>query len=211
MHEDTAWGLLPDGLATRRVRDDNGHRLRETKNRTVIPFSSTQDANRHGINEQGLPKNYKGYVGGSNFCMDIVLNEKGKWEGEIVSTFAAYQLVREFGEKIGVARLQSKTQSVSGKPLVMRLQNGDTVMLKDGERYRLMRIVKMNSQGQISFAGISDANISTREADKTDSFNYFRKNAGPLQGLFARKVTLSPIGELRVPDLRNNQHDRPHR
>lgn len=202
MHEDTAWGLLPDGLATRRARDDNGHRLRETKNRTVIPFSSTQDANRHGIDEQGLPKNYKGYVGGSNFCMDIVLNEKGKWEGEIVSTFAAYQLVREFGEKIGVARLQSKTQSVSGKPLVMRLQNGDTVMLKDGERYRLMRIVKMNSQGQISFAGISDANTSTREADKTDSFNYFRKNAGPLQGLFARKVTLSPIGELRDPGFK---------
>ena len=202
MHEDTAWGLLADGLATRRVRDENGHRQRETKNRTVIPFSSTQDANRHGVNEQGLPKNYKGYVGGSNFCMDIVLNEKGKWEGEIVSTFAAYQLVRVFGKKIGVARLQSKAKSVSGKPLVMRLQNGDIVMLKDDDRLRLMRIVKMNSQGQISFAGISDANTSAREADKTDSFNYFRKNAAPLQTLSARKVTISPIGELRDPGFK---------
>lgn len=202
MHEDTAWGLLPGGLATRRVRDDNGQRQRETKNRTVIPFSSTQDVNRHGVDENGLPKNYKGYVGGSNFCMDIVLNEKGRWEGEIISTFTAYQLVRELGKEAGVARLQSKTQSVSGKPLVMRVQNGDIVAIKDGDRNKLMRIVKMNSQGQISFAGVSEANTSAREADRADSFNYFRKNAGPLQALYARKVAISPIGELRDPGFK---------
>jgi CRISPR-associated endonuclease Csn1 len=202
MHEDTAWGLLPDGLATRRVRGEDGKRQRETKNRTVIPFSSTRDQNRHGVDEQGLPNNYKGYVGGSNFCMDIIRNGKGKWESEIVSTFAAYQIIREYGKDAGVKRLSSSTLSISGKPLVMRLQNGDYVKLKVEEKSQLMRIVKMNSQGQISFAAISEANTSARELDKQDSFSYFRKNAGPLQNLSARKVTISPIGELRDPGFK---------
>ncbi len=202
MHEDTAWGLLADGLATRRVRGEDGKRHRETKTRTVIPFSSTQDKDRHGLDEQGAPKNYKGYVGGSNFCMDVVCNEKGKWESEIVSTFAAYQVIREHGKDEGTKRLNSRTLSISGKPLVMRLQNGDFVKLKVDEQWRLMRIVKMNSEGQISFSGLNDANTSARELDKQDSFSYFRKNAGPLQKMLARRVTISPLGEITDPGFK---------
>jgi CRISPR-associated endonuclease Csn1 len=202
MHEDTAWGLLPNGLATRRTRGEDGKRQRETKTRTVIPFSSTLDKDRHGVDEQGLPKNYKGYVGGSNFCMDIVRNEKGKWEGEIVSTFTAYQLVRELGKVEGLRRLQSTTQSLSGKPLVMRLQNGDVVKMQVEDKWQLMRVVKMNSQGQISFAKLDESNTSARELDKLDTFTYYRKNAGPLQGIQARRVTISPIGELRDPGFK---------
>lgn len=202
MHEDTAWGLLPDGLATRRIRGADGLRQRETKTRTVIPFSSTRDTERHGLNDKGLPKAYKGYVGGSNFCMDIVRNEKGKWEGEIVSTFSAYQLMRELGKEQGLARLRSRTLSISGKPLVMRLQNGDIVKLKIDEYWRLMRIVKMNSQGQISFAATNEANVSERDANKEDAFAYYRKNAGPLQAIQTRRVTVSPIGELHDPGFK---------
>lgn len=202
MHEDTAWGLLPDGLATRRTRGEDGRRQRETKTRTVIPFSSTRDATRHGLDEHGKPKAYKGYVGGSNFCMDIVRNEKGKWEGEIVSTFVAYQLVRKLGEAEGMTRLRSRTLSISGKPLVMRLQNGDVVKLQIDGNWRLMRIVKMNSQGQISFAATNEANVSERDASKEDAFTYYRKNAGPLQTLQAHRVTISPIGELRDPGFK---------
>jgi CRISPR-associated endonuclease Csn1 len=202
MHEDTAWGLLPEGLATRRVRGEDGRRQRETKARSVIPFNSTRDTTRHGLDTQGQPASYKGYVGGSNFCMDIVRSEKGKWEGEIVSTFTAYQLVRELGTEEGLARLRSRTLSISGKPLVMRLQNGDVVKVQAEDRWRLMRIVKMNSQGQISFAAPNEANVSERDANKTDAFSYFRKNAGPLHALQARKVTISPIGELRDPGFK---------
>ena len=63
--------------------------------------------------------------------------------------------------------------------------------------WKLMRIVKMNSQGQISFALLNESNTSARELDKQDAFSYYRKNAGPLQSLSARRVTISPIGELR--------------
>jgi CRISPR-associated endonuclease Csn1 len=202
MHEDTAWGLLPNGLATRRTRGEDGKRLRETKTRTVIPFSSTLDNNRHGVDEQGLPKNYKGYVGGSNFCMDIVRNEKGKWEGEIVSTFTAYQLVRTLGKVEGLKRLQSKTQSVSGKPLVMRLQNGDIVKMQIDGLWQLMRVVKMGSNGQMFFAAHQEANVSDRNGSKEDFFVFTSKTASSLEKTNARRVTLSPIGELRDPGFK---------
>jgi CRISPR-associated endonuclease Csn1 len=199
MHEDTAWGLLPNGLATRRIRGEDGKRQRETKTRAVIPFSSTQDQNRHGVDAKGLPKSYKGYVGGSNFCMDIVCNEKGKWGGEIVSTFAAYQLIRELGEVEGLKRLQSKTQSLSGKQLVMRLQNGDVVKMLVDDIWQLMRVVKMGSNGQMFFAAHQEANVSDRNGNKEEMFVFISKTASSLEKTKARRVTISPIGELRDP------------
>ncbi len=202
MHEDTAWGLRPNGEATRRIRGEDGKRQRETKTRTVIPFNSTNNPLRHGVDERGKPIAYKGYVGGSNFCLDIVRSESGKWEGEIVSTFAAYQIIRELGAEQGLAKLRSSKTSISGKPLVMRLQNGDVVRMKIDEVWRLMRVVKMNSQGQISFAGLTESNTSARELDKDEAFSYFRKNAGPLQKLDARRVTISPVGEVNDPGFK---------
>jgi CRISPR-associated endonuclease Csn1 len=202
MHEDTAWGLRANGEASRRVRGDDGKRHRETKNRTVIPFSSTVDKNRHGFDEQGMPKNYKGYVGGSNFCMDIVCDEKGKWDGEIVSTYDAYQVVRTQGEKKGLAALRSSTLSISGKPLVMRLQNGDAVKMVIDDRLRLMRVVKMGSNGQIFFADHQEANVSDRNANKQEPFAFTSKYAGSLQKTLARRVTVSPLGEITDPGFK---------
>lgn len=203
MHEDTAWGLLADGLATRRVRDDNGNRQRETKNRTVIPFNSTQDANRHGVDEQGLPKNYKGYVGGSNFCMEIVQNENGKWEGEVVSTYMAYQIIVKHGLNQGLKLLRSNAFSLSGKPLVMRLQQGDPIKMLVDDEWRLMQFIAVGAtSGQMTFASICEANSNARNSSKTDTFSYTTKYAGSLQKTNARRVTISPIGELRDPGFK---------
>lgn len=199
MHEDTAWGLRPDGVTTRRVRnDETGLREREYKNRSVIPFNSTRDMARHGLDDEGNVKAYKGYVGGSNFCMDIVCNDKGKWEGEIVSTYQAYQIVREHGRDKGLAMLRSRSTSISGKPLVMRLQNGDIVkmMVGDGEneRWALMRVI--STKEQLVFAEHLEANVDARNRDKDEPFKYTTKYAGSLQKTKARRVTISPIGEV---------------
>ena len=197
MHEETAWGLRDDGVTTRRVRNsETGYREREYKTRSVIPFNSTRDLNRHGLDENGQIKPYKGYVGGSNFCMDIVKNAKGKWEGEIVSTFTAYQIMREHGREKGLAILRSRTTSISGKPLVMRLQNGDIVKMMVDERWCLMRVVKMGANGQMFFAEHNEANVSERNLSKDDSFSYISKMAGSLQNTKARRITISPIGEV---------------
>lgn len=207
MHEDTAWGLRADGQASRRVRGEDGIRHRETKHRSVIPLSSTRDPQRHGQDAQGQPASYKGYVGGSNFCIDIVCNEKGKWEGEVVSTFSAYQLVRSLEKELGkeaglqkaLARLRSKTVSISGKPLAMRLQNGDMVKMEVEDKLQLMRVVKIDSQGKITLAAHQEANVNVRDGDKDDAFKYTYKTAGSLQKAKGRRVTISPIGELRDP------------
>ncbi len=128
MMEDSAWKPLSNGMATRRIRNENGLRERETKARAVIPINSTNDLLRHGMDENGNPNAYKGYVGGSNYCIEIVRNEKGKWVGEVISTFAAYQIVvkvdKEKGKGEGLKRLRHPTLSQSDKPLVMRLING---------------------------------------------------------------------------------------
>jgi CRISPR-associated endonuclease Csn1 len=202
MHEETAWGLLPGGLATRRTRGEDGKRQRETKTRTVIPFGSTNDPQRHGLDAMGMPKAYKGYVGGSNYCMDIVCNDKGKWEGEPVSTFAAYQLVRSLGNEAGLKRLRSRTLSISGKALVMRLQNGDLVRMQVDGKIQTLRVVKMKSNGQMVFAPHNEANVDARNTSKDDAFAYVSKTAGSLQNAQGRRITVSPIGELKDPGFK---------
>ena len=202
MHEDTAWGLRPNGETSRRIRGEDGKRQRETRIRSVIQFSSTSDKYRHGLDEHNQPKPYKGYVGGSNFCMDIVRQENGKWDGEIVSTFAAYQIIRQLGEEPGLAKLRSTSISVSGNPMVMRLQNGDIVKMMVEERLRLMRVVKMGSNGQIFFAEHNEANVNDRNVNKQEAFAYTSKYAGSLQKTQARRVTISPIGELNDPGFK---------
>lgn len=190
MHNDTAYGLLEnDRVYVRKVVD--GHRVREESTLKVIPF--THENARHGQLPNGEPRPYKGYKGDSNYCIEIVRNDRGKWEGEVVSTFEAYQLAK----KVGVERLRDPEQSFSGKPLVMRLIRNDFVRLvQDGETLTL-RLCKLTSIGTLAFAAVSEANVDARTRVK--ELAYVFKTAGSLQKSAARRVTISPIGELRDP------------
>jgi len=199
MHEDTAWGIGVNGQSSRRVRGDDGKRYREVKNRAVIPISSTSDALRHGLDEAGQPKAYKGYVGGSNYCIEIVRAEAGGWSGEIVSTFEAYQVIRQLGAATGLKKLRSPSASLSGKPLVMRLQLGDIVRLIVNGHLETMRVVTIGTNGQCFFAPHNEANVDARNRDKNNPFNYVSKYAGSLRKAEGRKITVSPAGELRDP------------
>lgn len=199
MHEATAWGILPGGQGTRRERDDDGRRQRTVENKKLILISSTRNPGRHGVGEDGQPKPYKGYVGGSNYCIEIVQSELGKWEGEIVSTFEAYQIIRQYGPKLGSAKLRAPKISLSGRPLVMRLQISDTVRLAAAGGEKLMRVATIKASGQIIFAPHNEANVDARNRDKEDPFSYVSKTAGSLQQAKGRQVTVSPCGELRDP------------
>lgn len=194
MHNDTAYGLLGNGqVHTRKTID--GVRAREIKNLKVIEFSSTKASERHGVLPNGEPKPYKGYDGNSNYCIEIVCNEKGKWEGEVVSTFEAYQLVR----KHGVKRLRHPGLSVSERPLVMRLMIDDFLIFKSSVGTEILwRVVKIGSNGQFFMAPHNEANVDARNRDKLDSFAYASKTAGSLQSAEGKRASLSPIGELRV-------------
>ncbi|NOT18413.1 MAG: type II CRISPR RNA-guided endonuclease Cas9 [Sulfuriferula sp.] len=190
MHNDTAYGLLANGMVVTHKTID-GERTRIEENLKVIPFASAKANDRHGILENGDPKPYKGYKGDSNYCMEIIRNEKGKWEGEVISTFDAYQIARTQG----VEKLRHATLSVSGKSLVMRLIRNDFVRLVHEGNVRTLRVCKMTSEGTIALADVNQANVDART--RTKEIGYVFKAPSSLQKSNARCVTISPIGELR--------------
>ncbi|CBL46995.1 Uncharacterized protein conserved in bacteria [gamma proteobacterium HdN1] len=198
MHEDTAWGLRDNGQVTRRVRsEDGGPRQRLLENKNVVKINSTRDFSRHGIDEQGQVNAYKGYVGGSNYCIEIWIDEKGKWNSDVVSTFQAYQIVRELGEKAAWQKLRNPLLSLSAKPLVMRLIIDDVVKMQIAGQNKIMRVVKIAQNGQIFFAEHNEANVDARDKDKNNPFKYISKTAGSLQKAGGIHMAISPIGDAR--------------
>jgi CRISPR-associated endonuclease Csn1 len=197
MHNDTAYGLLGNGrVSVHKVVE--GKRVYIEDNLKVIEFTNSKANERHGVLPNGEPRPYKGYKGDSNYCIEIVRNEKGKWEGEVISTFEAYQLVRQHG----LHRLQHPTLSVSGKSLVMRLMIGDSARLEiDGQPFT-GRVSWVKSNTQIALSATNEANTDARARDNTDPYAYTVKAASVWQKLKARRVTISPIGELRDPGFK---------
>lgn len=194
MHNDTAYGLLGNGrVSVHKVVD--GKRTYVEDNLKVIEFTNSKASERHGVLPNGQPRPYKGYKGDSNYCIEIVRNEKGKWEGEVISTFEAYQLERQFGKE----RLRHPTLSTHGKPLIARLIIGDYLRAEFKGELQTLTIKKIKSNGGIFVAGIHEANVRQREDEKDYSLIYGSFSAGSLQKSKGRQVTISPIGELRDP------------
>jgi CRISPR-associated endonuclease Csn1 len=59
------------------------------------------------------------------------------------------------------------------------------------------RIATISGNGQIFMAAHCEANVDARNRNKTDSFRYVSKMPGSLKTARGRRVTISPIGELR--------------
>lgn len=196
MHNDTAYGLLPDGYV--RVRKEvNGVRLREPQKLAVIPIASAKAGDRHGYLPDGTPKPYKGYKGDSNYCIEIVRDEvSGRWKGEVVSTYRAYQVIRERGPIAGWKVLRDFRSSLSGRSLIMRLMINDVVRFEHDGALLTWRVATIKSNGEIIFAEVHEANTDARNRDKSDPFKYISKMAGPLQAAKARQVSISPAGRL---------------
>lgn len=193
LHNDTAYGLLENGMVWHRVVE-NGKRARKTEKLAVIPIFSRRAQWRHGRLPDGSPKPYKGYKGDSNYCIEIVAGPNGKWAGEVISTFDAHRIARTEGPD----RLRHPRLSMSDKHLVMRLLIDDYVSLVlDGAR-RLYRVVTISSNGQIFMTEPFESNVDARNRDKASGFSYISKMAGSLQSGLARQVLVSPIGQPRT-------------
>lgn len=191
MHNDTAYGLMGGGLVRYRKVTESGKEL-ITEPLKVIEMRSEKAAHRHGLSQDGSPKAYKGYKGDSNYCLEIYLNDKGKWVSQTISTFDAYQAVRQHGREI----LSKKDIGLCGKPLVMRLMINDMVRFDHDNHWAIMRVATIKTSGQILLAPHDVANADKRNRDQQDSFGYTSKTAGSLQTARAQKVSISPIGGL---------------
>ena len=187
-----------------RTRGIGGNKpdTRKADSIAMIAINSTRDPKRHDLDEYGNPKPYKGYEGGSNYCIEIWRDEKGEWSGDVISTFDAYQVVRQFGEAGGIKRLRHPILSQSGKPLVMRLMMDDLVKFDTDTGMRTMRVVKIGGNGQIFFAEHQESNVDARNKDKSDRFKYASKTAGSLRKARGRRVIISEIGNLRDPGFK---------
>ena len=202
MHEDTAWGLLGGGKVSKRVvKEGDTTRSRTEKKLSVIEINSTRMGSerartRHGVDQNGVPLAYKGYVGGSNDCIEIWTNEKGKWEGEVISTWSAYQTVRELGQVEGYKKLRHPALTQQGKPLVMRFMINDAVRMVVEGYVKTMRVAQIAGNGQVFFTLHNEANVDARNRDKTNEFAYVSKTPSSLQKTLARKVTVNELGKV---------------
>ncbi len=195
MMEDTSYGIRKDG-SIRQKRKEDGSPARQVSN--LIRIAEPSQPQRHGLDAQGQPLPYKGYVGGSNYCIEITVNDKGKWQGEVITRFQAYQL-----EKLGrLHELNNPHTGQNGLPLVMRLIPGDSVQMTVDDQKLIYRYISLNANnGQMVFAPVNEANVDKRNSDKDDPFKYVTKLAGSLQKAQGRKASISPIGELRIHPL----------
>ncbi len=188
MHNDTAYGLRGDGKVSSHKMVE-GKREHIEDNLKVIEIADAKAADRHGLLPNGEPRPYKGYKGDSNYCIEIVRNEKGKWEGEVISTFDAYQLVR----RDGLERLRHPTLSVSGKLLVMRLMIDDIVLVEDISGKRVLRVTKLQGDGRTWLIGNNEANV--RKRVDAGEIKYLGAPASSLRKLLARRINITPTGE----------------
>ena len=189
IHQETAWGITADGKATR-INPDT--REREIKNMNLIQMTEPGQDHRHGKTDNGESKPYKGYVGGSNYCLEIWTDEKGKWKGDVVSSFEAYSIIQKCGETAGWKTLRGN-QTISGRSLVARLMINDCLTID--ETNIVYRVAQIKKSGQILMAPVNEANVDGRNRDKNNDFKFTSKTAGSMQKSNSMIITISPIGK----------------
>ncbi len=153
------------------------YRVRIEENLRVIPFKDPSG------------KEYKAYKGSANYCYDIWINEKGKWTGEVISTFDAYQLARSnpnwWNNPIG--QNQQK--------LIMRIRKNDMLQIEHEGRVKTVEVYKF-STGKINMAEHIEANASARISDR--ALKTIQMAPGSLQKSKAKRVTISPSGVVKI-------------
>jgi CRISPR-associated endonuclease Csn1 len=164
-------------LATAKAMKPPVYKVRIVEKLNVIAFKDKQD------------QTYKAYKGDGNYCYDIWLDPKGKWTGEVISTFQAYQLSREDKD------WWKKNTGRAGQQLAMRIRKGDMVRVNVDGKMMILTIYKF-SDGKLNMAEHNEANASSRIRDKT--LSGFQMSPSSLQKADAKRVTVSPSGTVKI-------------
>ncbi len=219
MFDATIYGLRGPGKVTYRQEID-GLRQRPILNREVVEFSDggpqISSGHRHGVLGDGTPKPYMGLWSRSNYAIEIFRTEQGAWSAEVIERYRAYQIAATSG----AGRLRHATLSLSNQPLVMRLLIDDVICAEIESTCLLLKVLKINSSGAITFVLHNETNVGARYIEKLAAqknqkmgkpFNavalvdeFFQKSISPasLKSFKARRITISPLGELRDPGFK---------
>lgn len=140
---------------------------------------------RHGENKEHA----KAYKGDGNYCYDIFMGDKGKWTGNVVTTYEAYQYAQ------ADAKWWRSMTRPDGTPLLMRIRKGDMLEIDDANGERSCVIVYKFSKGKIDMAEHHEANASARIRSK----ELPRLTMAPsvLQKANAVRLTVSPVGRVK--------------
>lgn len=138
---------------------------------------------------------YKAYKGDGNYCYEIFEGEKGRWDGRVVSRFEANSNAYKAFQKSP----RFRTHAWGGEPLVMRLLANDCVVFDaDSTVYRVQGI----SDGVVTFAPSSEANVDARNRDKNETFKYTYKSPNSMKASRGRRVLVDELGTVRDPGFR---------
>lgn len=212
----TIYGLRGEGKVTYRQEID-GKPVRPIMNREVVEFADSTPRNRdceprHGLREDGAHISYMGLWSRSNYCLDVTKGDDGRWDGEVVPQYLAYRIVDNKTENDKL--LKNPYCSLSGKPLIFRLMENDTIRVMYQGQTLLMRVTKISAPNGVTCTPLNESNTSDRydkklkarkakkegkpfdEAELNDEFVLTQFSPERLRESKARKVTVSPIGEL---------------
>ena len=143
---------------------------------------------RHGIDSKGKER-AKAYKSDGNYCYDIFMGKKDKWDGEVVTTFEAYQRARND------PNWWQKLERPDGTPLIMRIRKGDILEIDEDTTTRGLVVVYQFSKGKINMAHLYEADASDRVRKK--ELKPIQKAPAILQKANAVRLSVSPSGKVK--------------
>ncbi len=129
----------------------------------------------------------KAYKGDGNYCYDIWTDERGRWVGEVITTFQAYQKARK-----NPNWWRNRTGG-NGQPLEMRIRKGDMLEIDDPAGRRKVMVYKF-SKGKICMADHNEADASGRI--RSGELMQTQMAPSSLQTVSAVQISVSPSGRI---------------
>lgn len=152
--------------------------------RIMTPMSKSSYVTiRHGDQKQHL----KAYKTDGNYCYDIFTDDKGRWTGEVISTYSAYERSKEKPD------WWRQNTGGNGQPLIMRIRKGDMLEIDSPEGGRRCVVVYKFSAGKVNMVDHYEANASARIRAK--ELAGYQMSPSSLQKANAVRVTVSPSGK----------------
>ncbi len=224
--EKHSYSFAKDGSVIQAKREDSEKRAYEVSSVVPIQHRATVAANRAPFGDSA--RAYKAYRSEGNYCMEVISDDSGKWDFEVIPTYVAYQeALKRGGKSHEISKMsrqiyEEKLSSKRGR-LIMKLVAGDSIAISENKLTRLLRLTKLSQDGGGTFTEIHESNESERATQRraaakkkkageplgfleriAEQDSVFVKQIG-VAALFeakARRVTISPIGELNDPGFK---------